>query len=172
MTIIAIGQILCIDGDHFGNLQKIEKAVEYAKIKKAEIIVFPESVIYGWVNPDAHFKAIPIPGDDSDFLCKIAKKHSIFIFIGLDENENNNLFDSAILIDDNGEILLKHQKINVLPGLMSPPYTKGNSINTIKTKFGNIGLLSCADSFQSAILEQIGLKKPDLMLIPYGWAAP
>ena len=37
---------------------------------------------------------------------------------------------------------------------------------------GKIGVLICADSFQDDLLERMAIQKPDLMLIPYGWAAP
>jgi predicted amidohydrolase len=170
--IIALAQILCIDGDHSGNFLRIENAIIEAKDQKAEIIAFPESAIFGWINPEAHTRATEIPGADSEMLCQLAKKYKIHICIGLDEKANNQLFDSAILIDDEGKILLKHRKINVLPDLMSPSYAIGEGVQAVDTKFGKIGVMICADSFQANLLEQMKLQKPDLMLIPYGWAAP
>jgi predicted amidohydrolase len=55
---------------------------------------------------------------------------------------------------------------------MSPPYAIGNEVNAVETKFGKIGLIICADSFQEDILQKMLVQKPDIMLIPYGWAAP
>ncbi len=169
---ITLAQILCINSDRAGNLLRIENAIILAKESKSDIIVFPESAILGWINPEAHKIASTIPGFDSDYLCKLALKYKIFICIGLDEKDGNELFDSAVLIDDNGKIILKHRKINVLPDLMSPPYAIGNEVNTVETKFGKIGLIICADSFQDDILQKMLVQKPDIMLIPYGWAAP
>lgn len=169
---IALGQILCIDNDRAGNLLRIEKAMIEAKAKQADIIVFPESAILGWINPHAHQRAKSIPGEDSEILCQLARQNKIYVCIGIDEKEGSQLFDSAILIDDEGKILLKHRKINVLPDLMTPSYSKGSGIQTVKTKFGNIGILICADSFQLDLLDEMASKSPDLMMIPYGWAAP
>jgi predicted amidohydrolase len=170
--LIAIAQILCIDGDRAGNFLRIENAIKEAKVKNAEIILFPESSILGWINPEAHTRATPIPGKDADILCQFAKKYEIHICIGLDEKEGNKLYDSAILIDDKGKILLKHRKINVLPELMTPSYSVGIGVKSVETKFGKIGLMICADSFQENLLEEMAIQKPDFMLIPYGWAAP
>ncbi|PKA99568.1 putative amidohydrolase [Flavobacteriaceae bacterium MAR_2009_75] len=169
---IAMAQILCIDSDRAGNFTRIEDALIEAKNQNVEIIVFPESSILGWQNPAAYEIANPIPGDDSKQLCKLAKKYGMFICIGLDEKEGNKLYDSAILIDDQGEILLKHRKNNIITELMTPPYSKGNDINVVETKFGTIGVLICADTFIDEVLDSMKSKKPDLMLIPYGWAAP
>lgn len=58
---IAMAQIVCIDGDLSGNLVRIENAIVEAKEKHAEIIVFPESCLLGWINPEAHKRAYPIP---------------------------------------------------------------------------------------------------------------
>ena len=169
---IAMAQIFCLDGDLSGNFVRIENAIIEAKEKQAEIIVFPESSLLGWVNPDAHLRACPIPGKDSEQLCNLARKYKIYICIGLDEKAGVYLFDSAILIDDDGNILLKHRKINVLPELMNPPYSVGDVVQVVQTRFGLVGLMICADSFMENLLESMKSKKPDLLLIPYGWAAP
>ena len=169
---IAIAQILCIDGDLSGNLIRIENALIEAKEKQAELIVFPESCLLGWENPDAHQRACPIPGADSKKICRLAQKYKMYICIGLDEKEGNKLFDSAILIDEEGNILLKHRKINVLPELMTPPYSVGEGVQVVQTSFGKIGVMICADSMRRNLLEEMKSEKPDLLLIPYGWAAP
>lgn len=170
--VVAIAQIYCQDGDHAGNLKRIEQAIQSAKTQGAALVLFPESVLYGWLNPEAHEKAGPIPGPDSDLLCQMAKKHQIYLCIGLDEKDGDLLFGSAILIDDQGVLLAKHRKINVLPELMTPPYTPGNAVTCVQTRFGKIGLLVCADSFQRENLVAMQQMQPDLLLIPYGWAAP
>jgi predicted amidohydrolase len=169
---IAMAQIFCLDGDRSGNLLRIENAIKEAQLKEVDIVLFPESSIFGWVNPVAHERATPIPGADADSLCLLAKKYNIHVCIGLDEKDGDKLFDSAIFIDNQGIILLKHRKINVLSNLMTPPYSVGNGVQTVQTPFGKIGLMICADSFQDDLLTEMATQKPDLLLIPYGWAAP
>jgi len=170
-TKAAICQIFCLDGDRRGNFIRIENTLSEAKDAGADIACFPEAVILGWVNPDAHERACSIPGSDSDHLCKLAKDNDIHLCIGLAETEGDNLYDSAVLIDNKGQILLKHRKINLLAGLMSPPYTPGESVNAVVTRFGKIGLLICADTHESEILIRMAALKPGLLLVPYGYAA-
>jgi predicted amidohydrolase len=167
----AICQIFCLDGDRRGNFVRIENAIREAKDAGADIACFPETALLGWVNPDAHKRAHPIPGENSDKLCRLAKDYDLNICIGLAEKEGRFLYDSAILIGNKGNILLKHRKINLLTELMSPPYTPGKRIDVVETEFGRIGLLICADTHDNKILERMAAMKPDLLLIPYGYAA-
>ncbi len=168
---VAMAQIFCLDGDRSGNFVRIENAVKEAKEKGAELVAFPETSVLGWVNPDAHDRAYPIPGPDSDRLCDLAEKYKVFISIGMAEIENEKLFDTHILIDDKGNILAKHRKINALTELMSPPYTKGSQIQAIDTRLGKIGLMICADTFKDELLLKMKEQTPDFVLVPYGWAA-
>ena len=164
-------QIFSLDGDRYGNFVRIENAIGQAKDDGAEIICFPETIILGWVNSDAHERAHSIPGKDSERLCKLAKDYQTYLCVGLAEKEGRNLYDSAVLINDKGQILLKHRKINVLTELMTPPYTTGKNVNAIETKFGKIGLLICADTHKDEILNRVAALKLDLLLVPYGYAA-
>ena len=171
MTKAAICQIFCLDGDRRGNFVRIEHAVQEAKDAGAEIACFPETAILGWVNPDAHKRAQPIPGEDSIRLCRLARDYELHLCIGLAEKEGRCLYDSAVLIDSKGNILIKHRKINLLTELIDPPYTPGRNINVVETGFGRVGMLICADTHDGKILEGMAALKPDLLLIPYGYAA-
>jgi predicted amidohydrolase len=150
----------------------MEHAIAEAAQAGAEIACLPESAVYGWMNPEAHRRAQPIPGEDSRRLCKVAKQHKIFLCAGLDEKAGEDLCDCALLIDDAGRILLKHRKIILLGELMTPPYSAGQEVRIAETRFGRIGVLICADTHEPAILDRMASLRPDLVLVPYGYAAP
>jgi predicted amidohydrolase len=168
---VAMCQIFCLDDDKEGNFVRIENAIIEAKQNGADIACFPETALLGWVNPNAHKKAFSIPGENSRRLCRLAKKYQLYLCIGLAEKDGEELYDSVILINSNGNILLKHRKINILTELMTPPYTPGSDINIVETEFGRIGLLICADTFRNELLKKMSNLNPDLVLVPYGWAA-
>ena len=170
---VAVCQILVIDGDREGNFRRIEYALATASAQHAQIATFPESAILGWENPEAHAMATPIPGADSDRLAALARKYSLMIAIGLDEKDGDRLYDSALLMDKTGKLLWKHRKLNVLPELMEPPYSTGtrDDIGVVETEFGRIGVIICADTFVDEFAQKVASLKPDLMLVPYGWAA-
>ncbi|MBN1361081.1 MAG: carbon-nitrogen hydrolase family protein [Sedimentisphaerales bacterium] len=168
---VAMCQIFALDGDREGNFVRIEAALREAKAQGAQIACFPETTLLGWVNPDAHQRAHPVPGADTDRLGHLARQYSLYICAGLAEKDGDCLYDSAVLIDPTGRILLKHRKINILTNLMDPPYTPGRDVQVVQTPLGTIGLLICADSFQEDLCRRLRDLKPDFVLIPYGWAA-
>ncbi len=170
---VAVCQIRCVDSDVEGNIGRITKAVEEAAEKRAQIAAFPETVFIGWVNTDAYRLAEPIPGRFSDIVCRLAQEHDIMISIGLTEKADGGIYDSMILVGADGRILLKHRKINTMPELMTPPYLQGKKedLSAVDTPLGRIGAMICADSFIDEHHEIMKSLSPDLLLIPYGWAA-
>jgi len=166
----AMCQIFALDGDREGNFVRIEAGIQEAVDQGAKIVCFPETCVLGWINPAAFQQAFPVPGQDSNRLSKVAKKYGVFLCVGLAEKQGDQLYDSVILLDDQGTILLKHRKINTLKELMDPPYTRGTEVNVVDTPFGKIGLLVCADSFDMSVCKRMAQLKPDLVIIPYGWA--
>jgi len=170
---VAVCQILVIDGDREGNFRRIEYALQTAHAAHADIATFPESSVLGWENPDAHKLATPVPGADSVRIAALARRYDVMIAIGLDEKDGERLYDTAILVDKTGKLLWKYRKLNVLPELMDPPYSVGSpeGIGVVNTEFGRIGVVICADTFGDAYATRVAKLKPDLMLVPYGWAA-
>ena len=168
---IAMCQVVGFNSDREGNFVRIEAAVREAKEKGARIACLPETIVLGWVNPKAHQLALPIPGKDTDRLAALAKKYKIYLCAGVAEKDGDKLHDTAVLIDPTGKILLKHRKINILTAWMTPPYTPGKDVQAVDTEFGKIGILICADTFKESICRRMEALHPDLMLVPYGWAA-
>ena len=168
---VGMCQVCLIDGDRAGNFVRIERGIAEAKEAGGEIVCFAEATILGWVNPDAHERARPIPGEDSQRLSDLAAKYGVFLCLGLAEKDGEDLYDSVLLLDAEGEIILRHRKINLLAELMEPPYTAGGEVGVVETRFGRIGLLICADTHEEEILERMRALEPDLLLVPYGYAA-
>jgi predicted amidohydrolase len=170
---VAVCQTFCIDSDREGNLRRIEYAVEEAARQKAQLACFPETAVLGWVNPRAHQLAEQIPGAISRRICELARKHKLMICIGLSEKDGEKLYDSAILVGSDGRILDKHRKVNTLVELLDPPYARGtiDEIHAVETPIGRVGMLICADTFKEELVQRAGEQKPDLLLVPYGWAA-
>lgn len=79
--------------------------------------------------------------------------------------------DLALLIDDGGQVLLKHRKHILLSELMTPPDSAGRDVQVVEIRFGRIGVLICADTHEPKILARMAKLTPDLVLVPSGYAA-
>ena len=62
------------------------------------------------------------PGPTTQRLQAMAREYEMMHALGLAEKAHDALHDSAILINRDGTLLLKHRKVNILTELMTPPY--------------------------------------------------
>lgn len=156
------------------NFDRIGAALAEAAAQHADLACFPEACVFGWVNSAAHDGAAPIPGALTDRVAALAARHDVMVALGLAERDGDRLYNCVVLIDRDGTLLLKHRKVNVLRELMEPPYSAGPGAagSVVDTRLGRIGLLICADTFPEPIVDQLARQSPDLVIVPYGWAAP
>ena len=155
------------------NLQEILSFVEQASEKGAELVLFAEAAYTGLITvDDSHSDAplfVPIPGMVSQRVSVVARQNNIFVGLGLLEQENEKFYDSAILIDDTGEIILKYRRTSSgwhSPQANSSIYCEGKGIPFVETKFGRIAFLLCGDLFDDTILTQTKALQLDLLLYP------
>jgi predicted amidohydrolase len=169
---IALGQLLIEGGEPERNIERAEELIFKANQEKCDMILLPECLDYGWTHPSSIKHAKTIPGKFSDQFSIFAKKYKIFVCLGLTEKDPNlkKNYNTAILIDDLGKIILKYQKINILEEAFDF-YSPGKKLEVIETKFGNIGINICSDNYKDAI--DIGLvlgrMGADIILSPSSW---
>lgn len=167
---IALGQLLVEGGEAERNLERAVELIEEANEKKCKLILLPETLDLAWTHPSALEEAEPVPGKYSDILCEAAKENQIYVCAGLTEKRNDGIYNSAVLINDKGEIILQYSKINVLDvGLKF--YNVGTSLNVVDTPFGKIGLNICADNYIDglAIGHTLARMGAEIILSPSSW---
>jgi predicted amidohydrolase len=156
------------------NLERTLARIDEAAGAGVQVVLLPEAVNLGWTHPSAWKDAEGIPGGrSSQLLVERARKWHIFLCAGLVERYDALVFNSAVLIGPNGEILLHHRKINELE-IGHPYYALGNKLQTAKTPLANFGLMICADAFApgQSISRSLALMGADVILSPCAWAVP
>jgi predicted amidohydrolase len=169
---VAMVQMDVVDGNLVENMKRAKKGIEKAVRMKVDLICLPEAADLGWLCQKARSMAYPIPGKFTDFLSTLAREHNVYISAGCLENDGNKTYNSAVLINRTGEILLRHRKINTLPKLTSHLYEAGSpdSIKIVDTEFGQIGITICADNFSTEYPRKIAALGAWLLITPYGFA--
>ena len=170
---VGIGQMRVIGGAPEVNLENAVGFVREAAKNVCDIVVLPEAMDFGWTNSTAKTGAQPIPGPYSTMLTDAARQHQIHVVTGLTEKAGDRIYNAAVLIAPDGEILHKHRKLNILD-IAQDLYTPGRSLAVTETALGRIGLNICADNW--ANMQPIGyslaLMGADIILSPSSWAVP
>lgn len=192
---VALAQLKSSD---VGNFDKMLSLAQQAKAQGAQLVVFPESSVFGWLNPAVFTQAAPIPGVYSDRFVAIAKQTKLWLAVGIEEQGPKagpgslpnayQAYDSAILINPQGQIVLHHRKFNVLQNAFDPAacksilnqdqcaYTPGEltDIAVADTPFGKTSILVCADAYTYAPAQALATLKalqPDFVIVPWGITA-
>lgn len=167
---VGMGQLLVEGGEPLRNLSRAREMIEDASDKKCDIILLPECLDLGWTHPSAKIEAQPIPGSYSDELCKYANDSGIYICAGLTEKYKAKIYNSAILINSAGEIILKYHKINLLV-VEQDFYAIGDSLSVVETPLGIIGVNICADNYIDAleIGHTLARMQAQIILSPSSW---
>ncbi len=141
------------------NLARAIAMIADALAKGCDIVVLPECLNYGWTHPSARGAAPPIPGPHSDLLASAA---GLWVVAGLVESDGGRLYNAAVMISPEGEIVLKHRKINELE-IAHDLYSLGTSVGVAETPLGTLGLNICADNPQGRDIRRIvGLGRRNL----------
>ena len=161
-------------GNLRSNLNRASNRIEEAAKSGADIVLLPEVMDLGWCDPSSNQLSKEIPeGSTFKFLANIAETNKIHICAGITEREGDKVFNSAVLIDPNGKLKLKHRKLNELD-IAHHLYDQGDRLNVVDTELGRIGLLICADanSLDYSLSKSLGYMGADLILSPCAWAVP
>lgn len=135
------------------NLQKYEELTLKAKSQGADLIIFPEMSLTGYVVKDQIYElAEPIPGPSVNKLEELAKKTGLHIIFGMPEVSDKTkatLYNTAVLVGPDGYIG-KYRKMYLPTHSVFEEkryFRPGYQPAVFDTPIGKIGLTICYDVF-------------------------
>ena len=170
---VALAQIPVEDGNLTKNMELATAAASEAKRRNVGLLNIPEAADWGWLHQQARRDALPIPGRYTEFLACLAQHHQFWVSAGCLEKAGDRVYNSAVVISPNGQIVTRHRKIDTLPWLTNHLYDAGNPghIKVVDTEFGKIGLTICADNFNLDHPRRVAGLGAWLLIAPHGFAA-
>ena len=120
--------------------------IEEAAKKRADLLVLPEVVTYGMGSTYVNV-AETIPGPSTRFFGDLAKKHGMYLVPGLVERDGPLIYNVAVLIGPDGEIVGKYRKVCLPRGEIDGGVTPGQEYPVFQTRFGKVGMMVCYDGF-------------------------
>ena len=133
-----------------------------ASINGANFIVFPETFIpyypyFSFVTPPVkqgkehlrlYEQAVHVPSEETDLVARKCKEREVVVVLGINERDHGSLYNSQLIFDADGSLLLKRRKI-------TPSYHErmiwgqgdGSGLKVVKTRFGRVGALACWEHY-------------------------
>ncbi len=169
---LAMAQMHVEGGDKEGNLQRASQRIQEAAKQGSQVVLLPECMDLGWTHPSALTSAEPLHNSRTiDCLRSLAKECGVYVCSGFVEKVDSSVYNSAVLLDPHGQILLHHRKLNELE-IGHPYYAQGDRLGVVQTDMGTFGLMICADAFAKdhVVTRTLGYMGADVILSPSSWA--
>jgi nitrilase len=145
-----------------GTLDKVCTAIQKAAAQGAELVVFPETFVpyypyFSFIRPPfasgpehllLYERAVVVPGPVTDAVAAAARSHGVVVVLGVNERDHGTLYNTQLVFDANGELVLKRRKI-------TPTYHErmiwgqgdGSGLKVVPTAVGRIGALACWEHY-------------------------
>ena len=145
-----------------GTIAKVLSAIAEAGRAGARLVVFPETVVpyypyFSFVTPavtmgGAHLKLYQhsptVPGPMTEAVGAAARAANAVVVLGVNERDHGTLYNTQLVFDATGELLLKRRKI-------TPTYHErmvwgmgdGAGLKVVQSAVGRIGALACWEHY-------------------------
>jgi NAD+ synthase (glutamine-hydrolysing) len=165
---LSLAQIATKLGDVEFNLEKHLNYIKQAKEQKADLVVFPELSLTGYVVQDLVATVAHRPmEEDPIFRHLLEASRDLDIVVGFVDEDSRHRFFIASTYLSGGRVLHVHHKV-YLPtyGLFDEGrfFAWGDKVRAFDTRFGRAGLLICEDFWHASPPYLLWLDGADIML--------
>ncbi len=167
---LALAQISSKRENKEANLQKIEDLTVKAKEQEADVVIFPELSLTGYVVRDQVYElAETVPGPAVERVEALAKKTGMHIVFGmpeLSEKTQATVFNTAVFVGPQG-FIGKYRKMYLPTHSVFEEkryFRPGYEAAAFQTEIGNIGLCICYDVFFPEVFRLTRLKGAQLIV--------
>lgn len=145
-----------------GTTEKVLQAIAQAAKSGAQLVVFPETFIpyypyFSFVTPPVwmgkehmrlYEEAVEVPSPVTDAVSQAARAHNIVVVLGVNERDAGSLYNTQLVFDADGSLLLKRRKI-------TPTYHErmvwgqgdGAGLTVVDSAVGKLGALACWEHY-------------------------
>ncbi len=144
------------------NFECLVQRLDEVAPQRPDLICLPEGGLTGYLYDEADFArfAESIPGPTTEQMGQLARRHRAYFCFGLLERAESGVYNSAVLLDRTGRIILRHRKIEE-----QPPFIVGDTVDNVDTELGRLGILICGDLFDEETVHELD-RSLDLLIVP------
>lgn len=148
------------------NIRLFLAAIAKSVPANADVILLPEGITVVGTGKSYQEVAEPIPGPTTRALSEVAKARQAYIAAGIYEQEGHVLYNTAVLLDRQGELVGKYRKVYLPREEVEKGLTPGTHYPVFPTDFGKVGLMICYDVFFAEPARALANQGADLILMP------
>jgi nitrilase len=149
-----------------GTTDKVLEAIAKAAQAEAQLVVFPETFVpyypyFSFVQPPVtmgkehmrlYEEAVEVPSAVTDAVSRAARSSKIVVVLGVNERDNGSIYNTQLVFDADGAMLLKRRKI-------TPTYHErmvwgqgdGAGLKVVDTAVGKLGALACWEHYNPLV---------------------
>lgn len=171
---LALAQIATHLGDVQANLDKHLSLIAQARKEKADLVLFPELSLTGYVLQDLVASVAHRPvEEDPVFKPLLDASRDLDLVVGFVDEDSRHRFYIASAYLSRGSLVHVHHKV-YLPtyGLFDEGrfFAWGDAVRAFDTRFGRVGMLICEDFWHASPPYLLWLDGADIFL--FGSASP
>ncbi len=169
---ISLLHLAPITGDVPHNRELVRSALKVAAAQGANWVVTPELCIPGYMFMKMIGTDWILPQPDpwvQDF-CQLVKELNVMVFLSHPDRDpqDDQMYNTAFVINPRGEIIGKHSKVKALRGPEAWS-TPGTEISPIDCDGVQVGVLVCADAYKNDVAQILKDKGAELFVSPAAW---
>jgi len=149
------------------NLTRMVELLEKASADKPDIVCFPEcSPMLGLSNKEFVEAAEEVTGRIFQTMASLARKYEVYVVCPMAEKKGERVYNSALLIDRNGEHLGGYHKMHPTIGEIEAGITPGTEPKTFQLDFGTVGFAICFDLNFEDVIKGLIRNRVELVFFP------
>ncbi len=148
------------------NCEEYSDLIAEAAKQRADLVVLGETVPSVGVKSAPHEVAETIPGPTTSYFAQLAKNNRIHIVLSLYERTEHLVYNTAVLIDANGELIGKYRKVCLPHGEVEKGIAPGSEYPVFETSFGKVGLMVCYDGFFPEVARELSNRGAEVIAWP------
>jgi predicted amidohydrolase len=171
---LALAQLATKLGDVQANLDKHLNFIEQARAQKADLILFPELSLTGYVLQDLVPTVAHRPREEDPVFARLLEaSKELDIMVGFVDEDDRHRFYIAAAYLSAGRVLHVHRKLYLATYALFDEgrfFSRGDTVRAFDTRFGRAGMLICEDFWHASPPYLLWLDGADLLL--FGSASP
>lgn len=171
--IVKTFQFRIVDGDVKANLKKVETLFTETDLTYTDVVVLPEMWTSGYDLENIEAYATENLEPIKSKIEKLSRDNNVVVVAGSIPNVygNSGVYNTAFVIDDNGDLIYEYSKMHLVPMLNEPKYLVSGDkpAEVFEINGEQCGILICYDLRFPEVFRDLSLSGAKIIFVVAEW---